>query len=128
MKAGFSSPAASLDVEPRVIPNCMARDQYKRVYVGSQLDDCKDFGEMVFRRPVEKGYLVNWEAQKEIWESEFFEDKAEMHCDPRDTGLILTEAPNALPSLQTHCDQIVFEEFGFARYYRCIGTDSCFHL
>lgn len=75
----------------------------------------------MFRRPVEKGYLVNWEAEKEIWEHEFFEDKAQLHCDPRETGLILTEAPNTLPALQTNCDQIVFEEFGFASYYRCPG-------
>jgi actin-related protein 6 len=99
----------------------MARDRERKVYIGSQLDKCKDFGEIVFRRPVEKGYLVNWEAEKEIWEHEFFEDKAQLHCDPRETGLILTEAPNTLPALQTNCDQIVFEEFGFASYYRCPG-------
>jgi actin-related protein len=33
---------------------------------------------MVFRRPVEKGYLVNWEAEKEIWEESFFDDKAKL--------------------------------------------------
>lgn len=119
MKAGFSSPTATST--PSVIPNCMARDREKRVYVGSQLEKCKDFGEIVFRRPVEKGYLVNWEAEKEIWDHEFFEDKAPLHCDPSETGLVLTEAPNALPQLQTNCDQIVFEEFGFASYLRCFG-------
>lgn len=31
---------------------------------------------MAFRRPVERGYLVNWEGQSEIWEHEFFEGKA----------------------------------------------------
>ena len=119
MKAGFSS--SNTTDEPRVIPNCMARDRDKHVYVGSQLEKCKDFGDIVFRRPVEKGYLVNWEAEKEIWEHEFFEDKAPSHCDPRETGLILTEAPNALPALQMNSDQVVFEEFGFASYFRCPG-------
>lgn len=120
IKAGFSSPTTETPT-PSIIPNCMARDREKKVYVGSQLSKCRDFGEIVFRRPVDKGYLVNWEAQKEIWEHEFFEDKAPLHCDPRETGLILTEAPNALPQLQTNCDQVVFEEFGFASYYRCTG-------
>ncbi|RDW71690.1 actin-related protein 6-like protein [Coleophoma crateriformis] len=119
MKAGFSSAAGP--EECRVIPNCMARDREKHVYIGSQLEKCKDFGDIVFRRPVEKGYLVNWEAEKEIWEHEFFEDKAPSHCDPSETGLILTEAPNALPVLQTNCDQVVFEEFQFASYFRCPG-------
>ncbi|KAF7879046.1 hypothetical protein EAF04_000246 [Stromatinia cepivora] len=119
IKAGFSSPEST--DSPRIIPNCIARDREKKVYIGSQLDNCKDFGDIVFRRPVEKGYLVNWEAEKEIWEHEFFDKKAPLHCDPRETGLILTEAPNALPALQTNCDQMVFEEFGFANYYRCPG-------
>lgn len=99
----------------------MARDRERHVYVGSQLEKCRDFGDIVFRRPVEKGYLVNWEAEKEIWDHEFFEDKARLHCDPKETGLLLTEAPNSLPQLQTNCDQIVFEEFGFHSYLRCPG-------
>ena len=120
MKAGFSAPSTAT-AQPRIIPNCLARDREKNVYIGSQLDKCTDFGEIVFRRPVEKGYLVNWEAEKEIWEHEFFDTKAPLRCDPKDTSLILTEAPNALPVLQANCDQIVFEEFGFASYLRCIG-------
>lgn len=121
IKAGFSSPDSPPPGECRVIPNCIARDRDRKVYIGSQLEKCKDFGDISFRRPVEKGYVVNWEAQKEIWEQEFFDDKAPLHCDPQETGLILTEAPNALPALQTSCDQMVFEEFQFARYYRALG-------
>lgn len=70
---------------------------------------------------MEKGYIVNWEAEKEIWEHEFFDKNAALHCDPKETGLILTEASNSLPVLQGHCDQIIFEEFGFARYLRTTG-------
>ncbi len=44
-------------------------------------------------------------------------------CDPKETNLILAEAPNAPTSLQTNCDQIVFEEFEFASYRRCIGEN-----
>ncbi|KAH8598895.1 actin family [Bisporella sp. PMI_857] len=116
IKAGFSSPSATS--EPKIIPNCIARDRDRKIYTGSDLEKCKDFGEINFRRPVEKGYIVNWEAQKEIWEHEFFEDKSPLKCDPAETSLILTEAPNALPQLQMHCDQMVFEEFGFASYLR----------
>jgi actin-related protein 6 len=119
IKAGFSS-SSSTDA-PHVIPNCMARDRDRKVYIGSQLGKCKDFGDITFRRPVEKGYLVNWEAEKEIWEHEFFDAKALLHCDPSETGLLLSEAPNALLALQSNCDQVVFEEFQFASYYRCIG-------
>jgi actin-related protein 6 len=120
IKAGLITLGAE-PTSPSIIPNCLARDRDKKVYIGSQLSACKDFSEIVFRRPVEKGYLVNWEAEKEIWEHEFCDSKAKLHCDPAETGLILTEAPNSLPALQTNCDQVVFEEFGFARYLRVAG-------
>ncbi|KAH8666041.1 actin family [Tricladium varicosporioides] len=120
IKAGFSSETTENPI-PSIIPNCLARDREKKVYIGSDLAKCRDFGEIVFRRPVDKGYLVSWEAEKEIWEHEFFDQKAPLHCDPTEVGLILTEAPNALPQLQTNCDQIIFEEFRFPSYYRCAG-------
>jgi actin-related protein 6 len=125
IKAGFSSPSIESPTAT-LIPNCLARDRDKKVYTGSQLSKCKDYSEIVFRRPVEKGYLVNWEAEKEIWEHEFLDPKSSLHCDPKETGLILTEAPNALPQLQTNCDQVVFEEFGFKRYLRCPGRYCAF--
>ncbi|KAH6842620.1 actin family [Chaetomium sp. MPI-CAGE-AT-0009] len=119
IKAGFVT--GDKTDAPRVIPNCLARDRHKKTYVGSELEKCRDFGEIAFRRPVEKGFVVSWEAQKEIWDREFFDDKAPQRCDPSETRLVLTEQPNALPALQTHCDQMVFEEFGFASYCRGIG-------
>ncbi len=128
IKAGLSPPAStSLETTPTVIPNCLARGRDKKVYIGSQLSTCKDFSEMSFRRPVEKGCLVNWEAEREIWENEFLDPKEQLYCDPKDTGLILAEAPNNLPSLQANCDQIIFEEFGFARYLRCPGMVKYAH-
>lgn len=119
LKAGFVTADAS--DEPTVIPNCIARDRTRKTYVASDLSKCKDFGEVAFRRPVDKGYIVNWEAQKEIWDHEFFNHDAPQKCDPAETRLILTEQPNSIPALQTNCDQMVFEEFGFASYYRGIG-------
>lgn len=106
--------------EPRIIPNCIARDRSRKVYLGTDLAKCRDYGELQFRRPVERGFIVNWEAQKEIWDQELFENNA-TKCDPAETRLILAEPPNGLPVLQTNCDQVVFEEYGFASYYRGVG-------
>ncbi|RDA95459.1 hypothetical protein CP533_5407 [Ophiocordyceps camponoti-saundersi (nom. inval.)] len=99
--------------DPMVIPNCVGRDRARGLYVGSDLDKCRDFGEMQFRRPVEKGFIVNWDVQREIWQHELLD-----LCDVAETRLVLAEPPNGLPALQANCDQIVFEEFGFASYYR----------
>jgi len=127
IKAGFVTVAGKSpdDEEPRVIPNCIARDRHHKIYVASDLAKCKDFGELGTRRPVEKGFIINREAQMEIWDHEFFDAKtAPRRCDPAETRLILAERPNALPALQPHCDQVVFEEYGFASYYRGIGVFS----
>jgi actin-related protein 6 len=121
LKAGFVAEAAE---EPRTIPNVIARDRTKKIYVGSELAKCRDFGEIHFRRPVEKGFIVNWEAQKEIWDHEFFDDNAPQRCEPSETRLLLAEPPNSIPALQANCDQMVFEEYQFASYYRGIGTPS----
>lgn len=74
----MSSEATDLSYDDcSVIPNCIARSaRDKRTYVASELAECKDFGELAFRRPVEKGFIVNWEAQKAIWEHEFMGESA----------------------------------------------------
>jgi actin-related protein len=42
-------------------------------------------------------------------------------CDPKETNLLLMEKPNCPKELQKNCDEIVFEQFEFAAYHRCIG-------
>ena len=76
MKAGFSTAIPDPAIDCQVIPNCIAKGRDKRIWIGAQLANCKDFGEMAFRRPVEKGYLVNWESEKEIWHQSFLDEKA----------------------------------------------------
>lgn len=126
IKAGLASAEPSLD-ECKTIPNCIARSRDKKAYVGSQLSKCDDFAEMVFRRPLENGFVLNWAEQKAIWERTFFDSSADVPCDPQETNLILTEAPNCLQSLQVQTDQMVFEEFEFASCYRCIAPSLNAH-
>ena len=70
IKAGFATPVPSTD-DCHIIPNCIARSRDRHLWTGSELDKCQDFGEMAFRRPVEKGFVVNWESERAIWEHEF---------------------------------------------------------
>lgn len=78
IKAGFAHSQPDHHQGCHLIPNCIARARDKRIWIGAQLENCKDFGEMSFRRPVDKGYLVNWEAEKEIWENTFFDKDAKL--------------------------------------------------
>ncbi|GAB1199763.1 Actin-related protein 6 [Aspergillus pseudonomiae] len=133
MKAGYAPDSITEDeIEAlsvcSIIPNALAKTRDNRVYIGSQLNThVTDWNELMFRRPVEKGYTVNWEAQKEIWEHSFFDEKTVRSKDlriakPEETTLVLTEAPNALPVLEKNADEIVMEEWGFGGYLRCVGT------
>jgi actin-related protein 6 len=138
IKAGYApEPPPPEDLDQALsscstIPNAIAKTRGNRIYIGAQLNSqVTDWNEMVFRRPVEKGYIVNWEAQKEIWEHSFFDQKTVRSKDlrigsPEDTTLVLTEAPNALPTLQKNADEIVMEEWGFGGYVRCIGERAGF--
>ena len=109
---------------PHVIPNTLARSRTRTSYTGSALGPTLDYGEMSFRRPVERGSLVNWELQSYIWTESFFAPDSPVPCDPSTTALILSEAPNTPVALQTNTDQMVFEEFEFATYYRALGMSQ----
>lgn len=82
IKAGFSSAATTAEPNPaedcHIIANCIARSQRdKRTYIGPELlDECWDFGELAFRRPVERGFIVNWEGEKAIWERCLLDDRS----------------------------------------------------
>jgi actin-related protein 6 len=133
IKAGYAPDFPPPEDEARAlsscttIPNALAKTRGNHVFIGAQLSThVTDWNEVAFRRPVEKGYIVNWEAQKEIWEHSFFDEKTARGkefriTNPEETTLLLTEAPNALPVLQKNADEIVMEEWGFGGYYRCIG-------
>ena len=77
VKAGFANNNTEAG-DCHVIPNCIARDRGKRTWVGAQLEKCDDFGEIAFRRPVERGFLVNWEAEKAIWDDTFVDNGAKL--------------------------------------------------
>lgn len=134
IKAGYAPDDSNLtdDDDQRLsrcstIPNAFVKTRGNRVFMGSQLlTHVTDWNEAVFRRPVEKGYIVSWEAEKEIWEYSFFNEKTVLSRDlliekPEETTLVLTEAPNALPTLQRNADEIIMEEWGFGGYLRCVG-------
>lgn len=124
IKAGFvtADSGDASHLQPRIVPNCIARDRSKKTYVADEIEKCKDYSDLQYRRPADRGYIVNWEVQREIWNRQFFDDNAPLHCDPSETRLLMCEPPNNLPVLQMNCDQIVFEEYGFASYYRGIGS------
>ncbi|KTW27054.1 hypothetical protein T552_02546 [Pneumocystis carinii B80] len=118
IKYGFSS-----DDLPRISPNCIAKSVFERkTYIGSQISGCKDFSSLRFRRPIDRGYLVNWESEKVIWDYLF--SQKDFRVDYSETSLLVTEPPYNFPQLQSAYDQIIFEEYEFQSYYRLPWNNS----
>ncbi|KIX06882.1 uncharacterized protein Z518_04858 [Rhinocladiella mackenziei CBS 650.93] len=129
IKAGFAPSQTLSDTETlsrcHLIPNGLVRTRDKKIYVGAQSEEITQWSEALFRRPVENGQVVSWEAQKEIWDQSFFDERTARRDllvrAPEDTTLIFTEPPNAMPALQKNADEIIMEEWGFGGYSRVIG-------
>ena len=94
IKAGFATASPNVDSDCSVIPNCIGKSRHGRIYVGSHLEECNDFGEMAFWRPLQKGHVVGWEAEKEIWESTFFTKNSALYASQAGLypGYMLTES------------------------------------
>jgi actin-related protein 6 len=77
---GWTIKAGLVVGEPSVdgchsVPNCIGRDQDRQIYVGAQLDRCRDYYHVVLRRPVERGMVVSWELERAIWHQTFLSEK-----------------------------------------------------
>ena len=51
------------------MPNCVAKPKgEKRSYMCDEIHNIKDISSLNLRRPIDRGYVVNWDLQKEIWQ------------------------------------------------------------
>lgn len=122
LKAGFSSQS-----NPRVIPNCImkAKSEKRRAFIGDQIDDCRDLSSLFYLLPFQKGYLVNWDHQKTVWDYVFGKDCFNIR--PDNLNLIFTEPYFNFSSIQEGLCEIFFEEFGFKSLLRTHPGDlSCY--
>ncbi|KAI9349486.1 actin family [Zopfochytrium polystomum] len=78
---------------------------------------------MVYKRPFERGYLTDWETQRQVLDRLFSQDV--LNVDPSGTDLILTQPPFNFPLLARQYDEVVFEEYGFQSCLRATGAELC---
>ncbi|CAN0918261.1 Actin-related protein 6, partial [Linum grandiflorum] len=111
IKAGHAG-----DSDPTtVIPNCLYRPLSSKKFIHpSPLNPSsattEDLTSAAVRRPIDRGYLINPELEREIWSHLF----SLLRISPPNSGLLLTEPLFSLPSIQRSTDELVFEDFGFA--------------
>uniref|UniRef100_A0A2L2YCC9 Actin-related protein 6 n=2 Tax=Parasteatoda tepidariorum TaxID=114398 RepID=A0A2L2YCC9_PARTP len=107
-KAGFAN-----DSEPRIIPNCVmkAKSERRRQFIGNQIEECKDFSSLYYIYPFQRGYIVNWEIEKQVWDHIFGSDF--YNVDFKETCLIATEPYFNFVSMQESMTEILLEEYKF---------------
>ena len=87
IKYGFS-----VDDFCRIMPNCISKvkSERRRLFIGDQLDECKDYSGLFYILPFNKGYLTNWEIEKQILDFLF---KAKLNLTNFDDKNILITEP-----------------------------------
>lgn len=117
IKAGFSCENVS---KPLKVSNAITRTKDGVIHIGNQFrTHSKDYTGIQIKRPFEQGNLTSWETEKPIWDYTL-DQLLKTELDPSNVHLTLTETPFQLPQLSSNTDQIVFEEYEFGEYYRCI--------
>lgn len=113
IKSGFAS-----DDKAQIIPNCKmkVKSERQRQYVGDQIDDCKDCSGLYYLLPHQKGFITNWDVEREIWEYLF--TRKFKNLEPNETDIILTEPYFNFKPIQNNTDEVLFEEYGFRSVFR----------
>lgn len=98
---------------PKLISNCIfkAKSERRKLFIGDQLEECKDYSGLFYVLPFQKGFLVNWDVEKQIWDYMF--GKEVMKVDFPETTLLLTEPHFNFTSIKDATDEILFEEYNF---------------
>lgn len=107
--------------EPLIIPNCImkAKAERKRLFIGSQIEDCRDCSGLYYLLPCERGYVTRWEVQKPVWDYVFTKGI----CPVSEKNVVMTQPLFNFKSIQDCTDEIFFEEYDVNALYRCNPTD-----
>ena len=110
--------AISSSKDVRLIPNSIskAKNERRKVFIGDQLNDCKDFSGIYYVLPFQKGYLVNWDVQRQLFDFMYNSVSQDGSCS--DSSLVITEPPFNFTSIKECLDEIMFEEYRFNSVYR----------
>ena len=102
----------------RTMSTAVARSGDQRKYVGDAIDHCKDPSQLRFRRPFDKGFLMNWDVTQELWDRAFGREVLNIDAENlSERGLVVTEPLFNHEPLQDTMDELVFELYGFGEYY-----------
>ncbi|WFD34697.1 Actin- protein 6 [Malassezia cuniculi] len=112
----------------RCIPNAIARTRpgtQRQVLVGADIEaKCNDYGGLQLRLPIDRGLVVDWPAQKAVWDQAI---AAELGISRADTfnalsgrTVIATEPYFVLPEQQRAFEALLFDWYGAQALWRAV--------
>lgn len=85
-----------------------AKSEKRRPFIGNQINECRDISGIFYILSFTKGYITNWEVQKNVYDYIF---STEFPVNFNETKLIITEPIFNFPSIQEAMVEIFFEEY-----------------
>eukprot|EP00961_Rhodomonas_salina_P159872 2153001-Rhodomonas_salina.3 len=65
----FASTAVELSLNCVTLPNCTAKSRAeKKFFVADGLDTAVDLAALYIRRAHDRGYVVNWDLEQDVWQ------------------------------------------------------------
>lgn len=110
----------------RIIPNCImkAKSERRRPFIGNQIDECRDASGLFYILAFQRGYLVNWDVQRSVWDYIFGPSSCAVNfSDP----VIITEPQFNFASIQEAITDIFFEEYECESLYRTTSADLAYY-
>jgi len=98
----------------RIFPNAVAKisGSNKKV-VGHEILEITDVSSLNLKRSVDRGYVVNWELQKEVWSHGLKVLLKDMKNTGHVAGIVVSEPYMNLPSMQESLRSLLSEEMKF---------------
>lgn len=104
--------------DPQIVLNCImkAKAERRRAFIGSQIDECRDASGLFYILCFQKGYLLNWDVQKTVWDHLFSHEGSGISLEDR--NIIVTEPQLNFDSIQEAMVEILFEEYHSAGIHK----------
>ncbi|XP_014205593.1 actin-related protein 6 isoform X2 [Copidosoma floridanum] len=128
LKSAYPAAIRHVTYFSSVIPNCImkAKSERRRAFIGNQIEECRDVSGLYFMLPFQKGYLVNGDVQKTVWDYIFSKDCCGVNLNT--SSLIITEPLFNFSSIQEAMNEILFEEYEVASLLKVNpSTLSCYN-
>jgi actin-related protein 6 len=87
-----------------------AKSERRRPFIGNQIEECRDISGLYYILSFQKGYLINWDIQKSVWDHMFTSDSNNI-VNLSETPTIVTEPIFNFASLKDAMIEIFFEEY-----------------